>query len=464
MPKTVVRIQESYDGRTLFYLEVPRIYPQASRMYLLNCRPDQSPFTDMRLGDGSPAHVQEAGDKLYQELCNHPAVGSAIAAALLEQQGGCSPICFRLDDVAVADDLPWEAVRTNAFLALDKRWPIVRMREVTEADPRPVYTLEPPLRLTLVLSAAGSSPQNRAPAAVQWNSIYPTLNNYLAANPGLPVSVTVLAGEKSLADAINNLHQPWIQAGVIADKGSLLDQIQKSHPHILHFFCHGVAEEIPHLRIGSFMDWEAEQEPTIAITARELRQRADPDQNVWLVTLNACESAARSGDARSLANSLVAAGFPAAVGMREPIDVQHAHVLCEFLYPAVLNLIAGVKEGVETEIEWAKALSEARAALLDKCNAVGMPAEAAARGCKVWTIPALYTRREPFSLKRIAASLPRAGLSPAKKKLIEYIQALQQQRTKAAEDYKDLPVATLNAILNDFDNQIAAKTAELSQL
>lgn len=144
--------------------------------------------------------------------------------------------------------------------------------------------------------------------------------------------------------------------------------------------------------------------------------------------------------------------------------MQHAHVVCEFLYSAVMKLISEVPVGPDKEIEWAKALSEARSALLDNCTR-GVPAQAAARGCKVWTIPALYARREPFLLRRIATSLPgNVGMSPAKKKLIDYLQVLQQQRTKAAEDYKDLPAVALNAILKDFDDQIAAKTIELSQL
>lgn len=226
MSKTVVRIQESYDGRTLFSLETPKYFPQAGLMYLFNCRPDQPPFSEMRQGDGSPTHVQEAGDKLFQELSGHPAVGPAIEDALREQQGGCSPICFRLDDVALADDLPWEAVHKGDFFALDTRWPVVRMREVTEADPRVIYTLEPPLRLTAVLSAAGSSPLTRAPGAPQWDRIYHTLNNFLGTGAGLPLSITVLAGESQLLKTITDLGKPWIQTGLIADKSGLLDQIQ----------------------------------------------------------------------------------------------------------------------------------------------------------------------------------------------------------------------------------------------
>jgi hypothetical protein len=459
----VVRFQESNDGVTRFSLEYPRA-ALPNKLFDLLSLPDQPPFNEMRLGDGSPERVQAAGKKLFDELHAHPAIAPAIAAALQQKIGGCSPICLRLDDSALADDLPWEAVCGQGmdgveFFALDERWPIVRMREVTDAELVPVYTLEPPLRITVVLSAAGSTALTRAPALPQWDHVRETIEKHLQQPNPLPVKVTVFVGEEDLRNTILAAKLPWVRAEFIADKTSLLDAIKAARPQILHFFCHGSAEGIPHLRIGSYTDWEAEQEPSIAITARELRQSADPDQNTWLVTLNCCESATRAADARGLASSLVAAGFPAALGMREAIEVQHAHVLCEYFYPKVMEMIRQVPVGgTGTEIEWAKALSVARSSFVAKYNG-GVPAQQAAASFKVWTIPALYTRREPFFLKRIAPAPP--GLSEKKKTIIDFIRTLQQQRAKAAEDYKDLPPDAVAPILKDFDDQIAAKTAEL---
>jgi hypothetical protein len=148
--------------------------------------------------------------------------------------------------------------------------------------------------------------------------------------------------------------------------------------------------------------------------------------------------------------------------MREVIDVQQAHLLCQFFYPKVMQMISEVPVGgAATEIEWAKALSVARSGFVDQYNS-GLPAQQAAGSCKIWTIPALYTRREPFFLKRIAPAPP--GLSKRKQDIIDYIRTLIQQRAKAAEDYKDLPPPALQAILNDLDAQIAAKTAELQAI
>ncbi len=114
--------------------------------------------------------------------------------------------------------------------------------------------------------------------------------------------------------------------------------------------------------------------------------------------------------------------------------------------------------GAGTEIEWAKALSVARSRFVANYNA-GVPPQEAARGFKIWTIPALYTRREPFLLKRTAPAAP--DLSEKKQRIVDYIKTLQQLRAKTAEDSKDLTQADLADILKDFDDKIAAKTAEL---
>ncbi len=464
--RTIVLIQDYPAGSSIFSLESPKGYPGAGKPRPLRSLPGESPFHDMHTGDGSPNRVMEAGQQLFEDLASHPAVGPAIAEALRETPGGCSPIYLWLDEVPQAEDLPWEAVFSSGskeFLALDTRWPIVRVRE-TKKDPRRLYNFEPPLRITAILSAAGGDAQTRAPAAPQWKSIYDTIRRSLAAPNAMPVELTVLVGEEDLRDQIVSLQMPWIECGLIADREALLEKIKDSRPHLLHFFCHGTSDEMPHLKIGSFTDWEAERDATIAITGMELRELADPEQETWLVTLNCCESAMQARDARGLASSLIEAGFPAAIGMREMIDVQFAHSFCESFYPALLALIAqAVPGGPDRDIEWAQALSKVRAKLAAASRA-GLPAQLAARDCKTWTIPALYIRREPFLLKRIAtqAAAP-PGLSEAKRHQIDYIQQLQRLRTKAAEDSKDLPPEALNDILQDYDKQLAKATLRLTQ-
>src|SRR5882724_12593259 len=160
MPRTVVLLLGSDDGVTRFLLEAPKPFTRKNNtLSRLVCLPNEAPFSEMRQGDGSPDRVQEAGKKLFEQLHGHPAIAPAIAAALQQQLGGCSPICLRVQESPLADDLPWEALYGEdadgalAFFALDDRWPIVRVREVVERDTFPDYVLEPPLRITAVLSA-----------------------------------------------------------------------------------------------------------------------------------------------------------------------------------------------------------------------------------------------------------------------------------------------------------------------
>ena len=463
--RVIVHLQEFPGVGTIFSLEGPKGYPLSNTVVQLPSLPTQTPFQDMHSGDGSPNRVLEAGKKLLDDLSLHSAVKDAISDALREKMGGCSPIYLRMDDVTMAEDLPWEAIYSDSqkgFLALDDRWPIVRIREAKEADPRLVYDFEPPLRITAILSAAGSDARTRAPAAPQWRVIYQAIQKRLAVAGAMPVALTVLVGEAELRDQIDGLHEPWIQCALITDREGLLDKIKESRPQLLHFFCHGTSDEMPHLKIGSYADWEAGLDGKIAITADELRQLADPQQDIWLVTLNCCESATRARDARSIASSLVAAGFPAALGMREMIDVQYAHKLCETFYPALLDLIGKAVVGGEArDIEWAQALSSVRAGLAVACVG-GTPAQQAAKSTKTWTIPALYMRREAFLMRRIAAAAaPPPVLSEAKKKKMDYLLELQRRRSKAAEDYKDLPAETLKDLLGDFDSEIAKVMQEL---
>ncbi len=460
MPRTIVCIQEYFDGRNMFHLESPRNYPQGAKSYPLTSNPGAAPFAALRTGDGSPDLVREAGEKLYADLSAHPAVKPALDAALLQQIGGYNPICFRLDDVADADMLPWEAFRAGAseFLALDSRWPIVRLRETTEATPMQVYEFVHPVHIVVVLSAAGSTVETRAPGLPQWSKIYTILTKHLATPGAIPVEMTVLTCEDTLRDKIRADNVSGVTPELIADKEDLVGRIRDAQPNLLHFFCHGTADGTPHLQIATRADWEAGLEPSIALEARELRERVDREQNVWLVTLNCCESATRAQDARSLANSLVAAGFPAALGMRESIDVETAHRLCESFYPAVLRLIGAIREGgPAVEVEWATALYEARSGLINSCAKGALP-QTAARASKTWTVPVLYMRREPIVLKRLPG-----GISQGRQRLIDFIRGLQHQRAKAAEDFKDVGPKALDVLLQGFDQGIDQATAELAR-
>ena len=206
------------------------------------------------------------------------------------------------------------------------------------------------------------------------------------------------------------------------------------------------------MRIGAMADWEAEREGSIVLEAIELRQRGDAELDVWLLTLNCCESATQAHDARNLAGSLVVAGFPSVVGMRERVASSSASVFSERFFDAVLRMIGTVQPGgPPVEIEWASVLWEARQSLVTQ-NHAGDPYMLVAPDMKEWTIPVLYTRREPFRIRRLPDP---TGLSvPELQQLMAQWDQLKAERLKIAAR-TDMPVAMKNAILAEFDARIA---------
>jgi hypothetical protein len=461
MSRIMVYVQDNQDGPPTFYLENPRNLPYARKGWAFTVSPYTTPFIEMRdeLPYEDKGVVQAAGEELYRMLSTHPAVSQALQNALADQQH-TNPVCFFLDPPD-ADELPWEALYDPAnklFLALRSVWPIARMRS-SNLDFQEEYQFAAPLRIMAILSAAGSDAATRVPGILEWESLLGQGADRLDAG-GLPVRLHVLTGEEQLKNTIDGAAQnlDWVSTDWIVDKDQVLSAIRHFSPHILHFFCHGTTESSPHLQIGSRSDWVAETDGSIPISADELRERADPQKLIWVVALNACESATKTKDARSLVNELVGQGFPAAIGMREKAAAAHAHKFCRLFYRAVVRMLQAIPEGGPAqEIEWASALYEARMDL----GAQGLPAiplQESARVSKYWTIPVLYTRPEPFKLKRIA-SKPGLALSEMRELLAERKKLVGQREELAADS--GTPQEIKAGVLKEFDDQIEKIDATL---
>lgn len=457
MPRTIVRVQENFEGSDRFFLEEPKTVPNGKVGHLLASQPGATPFAELRNGAPLAEGVRVAGASLYTALSQHPAVLQAFTTALTQMQGGKSPICIYLES-ANADLLPWECLyeNVNGFLALDSRWPIARLKEA-QVDVIIEFTLLPPLRILAVLSAAGSDDTVRAPGMPEWDALWNAVVANQAAN-GIPVRLQVLVGEDDLKSHIDAIvHPPGVEvvAELISDKDKVLDTIASFRPHVLHFFCHGNTKGTPHLSIGTRGDWEALGDGSVAITANELRQQGDKSQSVWLVTLNCCESAAQSKDARNLASSLVTAGFPVALGMREMVDTQNAHLLTRRFYGTTLELISAVPENDDAQaFEWPCALLAARNRLATDNGPKGVPLPEAAREAKQWTIPVMYTRVEPFKLRRVVAN-------PAVDKLTLLRKAQEIQKKYNEVATMDLPAALKDPILAEFQQELRQIEAEI---
>lgn len=354
------------------------------------------------------------GDRLYQALAAHQQLSDQLTVAL-NSHDRRFPVYAEILPRSGADTLPWETLRfpgDGPYLALEDKYALARIVHTTE-PPVPLYQLTPPLRIMALLSCLGLG------AAAELNELRRAA---LDAGPGM-AGLFVVVSEEELAVAL----QAEVDAGtapeiagvrlVPPDHHELVRMVNEFRPHVLHLFCHGSAEPVPHVRLALKQDWAA-ADPGIGLTL-EKDQFAkfvwDTDGGPWLVVLNCCEGAATAGDgAPSLARDLVTNGVaPAVVGMREPIRGAVANTLTQGLYGALLSeLTVRITAGatLAAPLDWAALTVAARNRLVTTLGA-GMPSTQARNQSREWTLPALYLRWEEFELQLTPGS-PDRGPSP----------------------------------------------------
>jgi len=323
--------------------------------------------------------------------------------ALASTPDKVAPLYIHLNSDKI-EGLPWETLYSPVgdFLALDSRWPIARIADSSAMLPAMNRTFRPPLKMMLILSAASVD------STPEWNSFYDAVKE---TKIGLQLQVFVC--QEELKTAIEGLNDARVTVQYLSSRPDLLDAVKDFAPHILHFFCHGSTDGGAHLQLASRADWDGgDPRGSIIIVPNELYQfsSANVNGNTWLVILNCClggaavANAATVEDAYSLARLLVTNGFPAAIGMREPIASEDAHTFSQAFYPSVVSILQEVElqgkaSSIDfTPVEWARALYQPRAQLRDQ-HAENQPPLVAAAACKEWTLPVIYVRPEPFMLR-----------------------------------------------------------------
>jgi hypothetical protein len=290
----------------------------------------------------------------------------------------------------------------------------------------------------------------------EWKSFYNAVKR-----TEIELQLQIFVCQEELKIAIERLNDARVTVQYLSSKLELLNAIQAFAPHILHFFCHGSTDGGAHLRLANRADWDGEDpRGSIIIVPNDLDQftSANVSGNVWLVVLNCCQGSAVVAhatsleDTYSLARSLVTQGFPAVIGMREPIASGDAHVFCQAFYPSVFSILQETeqqgKAGTDfTEVEWARALYQPRAQLRD-LHAENQPPAVAAAACKEWTLPVIYIRPELFKLR--VRSTNSALSEDEKKKLLGQLRALRAGR----ETLQTLPEVP-QAVLADIDQRMA---------
>jgi hypothetical protein len=288
--------------------------------------------------------------------------------------------------------------------------------------------IEPPIRILAVLSAAGVD------AREEWRALHSALMKERK-GPDIDWQLQVLVCQDELLKEVQGLGDRRIQVEYV-DKAQLEDAFGYFKPNIVHFFCHGSLTPSPHLELATRADYAVgKQVGSIRLDDAELALLTASDggmDHCWLITLNCCMGAAPSTEsgtehANSLAFSLVRKGFPAVIGMREPITSEDAKVHCGSLYCAVLDEIARcmVSGRRSTVVHWANALIRPRQDLVAHHQGEETRLRAAANS-KEWTLPVLYVRSGEFRLRGRATN---PGLNKYQRQSLQaQITILQQAR------------------------------------
>lgn len=294
------------------------------------------------------------------------------------------------------------------------------------------------------------------PARDEWLA----LSGAFAAAAALQVEVLVIVSEEALFDEI----QPAAPANVRVefvppDLTNLQQMVRAFRPHVLHFFCHGSAQTSPHLRIAVKSDWLLGGQSSITVEPREIRAFTEPtDDRPWLVVLNCCESAAADGaeDVQSIALRLVVDGaVPAVVGMREPVRSNDANLFTRAFYGRLLGELKTRTTAATSDtepIDWAQLVVQARTELARKHP--GLIFSQAAASTKEWTMPVVYMRPTPFTMRLAPAGPPPGppGAAPTPRALRLQIEALRGMLAQVPPDDPS------QALRDDIEQQLAALT------
>ncbi|WP_327000315.1 CHAT domain-containing protein [Dactylosporangium sp. NBC_01737] len=399
MSRVVIAVGPGVDGQLCFTLRRAPNPPQDRQP-----RPFTCVVQDLPNGRPPPAPkgwVSRYGQRLWTELAQNPEVLQA-----LQRVGGPRTVMFELQDQRT-ELFNWEMLCDDSgnFLALDSR-PVGRIADQGRDQDSAVPQFTGTLRVTAVLSALG------VPAGQEWTGVYAAVR--AARERRIRVQLRVFVGEDDLYTTIEEAAKTDRDLSVALVPESAVDlraAIREGEPHILHFFCHGAADlGQPRLQIAAPQDFERRAAgqpvgPGVVLEVGGLDAHRTL-LGVWLVVLNCCEGGLAVQDVHSLANSLVAAGLPAAVGMRETIQAHAANEFSRVFYRELLTelirLLRQPDGGEDVDIDWARLLIEPRAALVEQAQ------DATTSG--VWTLPVLYTRFEPFRI-RIPRLIERGGPS-----------------------------------------------------
>ncbi|WP_426191474.1 CHAT domain-containing protein [Massilia sp. DWR3-1-1] len=409
MPRVVIGIETSYDGkRDQLYLLEPTSH-EGERTLDINAMLLEAISRielDIENADSAnPAHnaqsMEALGKAVYEVLRTHPVIDSEAADHFTIHNPTLSPLYFFLNtDKARLLDIPWEAIHAPdaGFLAQSRNYAVARAIKL-EGYVEP-WLFRPPLRVMAVLGV-NTGKQNKTSALGQYKALREAL-----AHSELAVRLHVLSCEPRLVarirrDGRSMPEDQQIEAEFLRSAKTLRKSMETFQPHILHFFCHGKADEQPAIQIATQLSWTSGiHTEDIMVGAGDIKQFGATDDSLLLVTLACCEGASQGSGSTalsmSLAQQLVSVGVPAVVGMRKPILTGLADTFSELFYQELLKELTACVASANghadggAEVHLACALHALRRSLFNHGQA---------SPSLQWTMPVLYTRLAPFRIK-----------------------------------------------------------------
>ncbi len=387
--------------------------------------------------------VREYGRRLADALLAGD-VGRAFrdSLATATAQGRDLRLRLRLDAVPDLDPVPWEYLYDKGlerFVALSQETPVVRLLDAL--DRPPVVTVEPPLRVLVMVS----SPSDLEPLAVDREKqlLRATTGDLVAAGLLEVVVVedaTLISLQRALLDDYHVFH--------FIGHGGFDDQAQEGVLALEH--PDGTAHLVSGARLG-----------TLLHDARTLQ----------LAVLNACEGARTSGrDAFSgVGQALVRQGLPAVVAMQTEISDRAALVFSHEFYwfltrglgiDAAMCEVRKAMAVSDEAAEWGTAVllrsgSEQPFAFVGRSSAAGRPAGSDASGgdsqAREARLASLYTAAQgAIAAADTTTALPMleqiAAERPDYADVTELIERVRPDAGPAATDVSrdPVPVAGVN--------------------
>lgn len=450
MSRTVIVVNEHHapdDGHVNIIIKPmwPNNVQDRDSWVTLECdikAPPISELADVNPGDEIPFSrdlVTAVGDSIRESLGKHQGISQAIDSAINTQAHETWPVQFYMSGFTT-ESLPLETLHCpNTFLALEPRYSLSRVVQNTNQALLRSYIQ--PLKMVAVIAAADREPLS------EWHSIFDSIQD-----SKMDVELTVMLANDELQQVIEIANLDWVKIERIPGSANeLVSKILHAQPQILHFFCHGEADQSGSLQIATPGLVSGVTDVPLFFEARHFTELRNC---VWLVVLNACEGATSTDGAQSLAFSLVDAGMPAAIGVREVVGTQDASKFCNSFYSAALrDLKQQLVSNTKVTLDWAPYVSRARAAM---CEAIPGPLSQTAGSQKAWTLYVLYQREDLLEVQ----SAPDIEGGDAVD-IAELMGALQQARVLLENLHPDTPEhirLSMQQFIDGLETQLANMT------